>query len=256
MYQDVINKDQTTLTLSQKSISGCTTPTLFRVKVMFSSADNNLFPKPLECRKEILLPVTQEELASKLEEWWDAYMDDEAPFPMCFIVQEVPAFTDYRTGAHIREWIYEGGCFVSESLCCHNYGREKFMGRPAELIRFKEGDLVNIVYDDKLSAGLVLTTPPTDTEVMQRFEEFRKEFSPASGETKDWEAYDAFDSDPSADCYKVMVPRSDHSLVVECVPASRVTSMHLAHHLPHALASILTYKLRENTTRGKQAAGL
>ena len=246
MYQDVINKEQTTVTLSQKSISGCTATTLFRVKVMFSNADNNLFPKPLECREEILLPVTQEELASKLEEWWDAYMDDDATYPLCFIVQEVPAFTDYRTGAHIREWIYEGGCFTSESLCCHNYGCEKFMGRPTELIRFKEGDLVNIIYDDKLSAGLVLTTPPTDTEVMQRFEEFRNEFTASSSEKADWEAYNAFDSGPSADCYKVMVPRSDHSLVIELVPASRVTNMHLAHHLPHELACILTYKLRES----------
>ena len=243
MYQDVINKEQTTVTLSQKSISGCTTPTLFRVKVMFSNADNNLFPKPLECREEILLPIKQEELASRLDEWWDAYMDD-APTPICFIVQEVPAFSNFRTGAHIREWIYEGGCFISESLCCNDYGREKFMGRPAELIRFTDGDLVNIVYDDKLSAGLVITTPPTDTEVMQRFEEFRKEFSPSSSETADWETYDAFDSDHSADCYKVIVPHSDHSLTIESVPSSRVTGMHLDHHLPHELACILTYKLR------------
>ena len=245
MYQDVTNEGLATLSVPNKRVSGITAPTMYRVKVMFADEDNNLFPKPLECREEILLPIQPEGLKSKLCEWWDDYLDGEAPYPMCFIVQEIPLFSAIRPDAHIREWIYKGNCLLSESLCCHNYGTEKFMGRPAELIRFKEGDLVNIVYDDKLSAGLVLATPPTDTEVMQRFDEFRKELSPSSSDTADWEAYDTFDSDPATDCYRILVAHDDHSLTIESGPSSRVIRIHLNHHLPHELACLLTYKLRE-----------
>ena len=243
MYKDVIDMGVTTVTLPQKKVSGCTSPTLFRVKVMYCAEDNNLFPKPLECREEIFLPVSQEELENRLCERWDMYLDSWEPYPLCFIVQEVPTFTEIRTDAHIREWIYEGGRLVSESLCCHNYGREKFMGRSAELIRFKGGDLVNIVYNDKLSAGIVVSTPPTDTEVMQRFEKFRKQFSPNSSNAADWEAYQAFDSDFSADSYRILVAHNDHSLTIESVPSSRVIKLHLHYHLPLELANLFMCKL-------------
>ena len=243
MYQDVTNEGLATLSVPNKRVSGITAPTMYRVKVMFADEDNNLFPKPLECREEILLPIQPEGLKSKLCEWWDDYLDGEAPYPMCFIVQEIPLFSAIRPDAHIREWIYKGNCLLSESLCCHNYGTEKFMGRPAELIRFKEGDLVNIVYDDKLSAGIVVLTPPTDTEVMQRFEEFRKNISPTLHESADWQAYRAFNSNPSADCYRVLVANSDNSLSLETAPSSRIIKLHLHHHLPLELANLLTCKL-------------
>lgn len=243
MYQDVINEGLATLSVPNKRVSGSTTPTMYRVKVMFADEDNNLFPKPLECCEEILLPIPPEELTNKLCEWWDNYLDGDAPYPMCFIVQEIPLFAAIKPNAHIREWIYKGNCLLSESLCCLNYGTEKFMGRPTELIRFKEGDLVNIVYDDKLSAGIVASTPPTDTEVMQRFEKFRKQFSPNSSNAADWEAYRTFDSDPSADCYRILVANSDNNLSLETAPSSRVIKLQLHHHLPLELANLLTCKL-------------
>lgn len=242
MYQEVNDMGVTTCTLQRKSVGGCTTPTIFRVKVMFADEDNNLFPKPLECSEEILLPVTAEELEGRLHDLWDMYLESYAPYPLCFIVQEVPAFAEFRVGAFIREWIYKGGRLLSESLCCHNYGAEKFMGRPAELIRFKDGDVVNIVYDDRLSAGMVLSKPPTDTEVMQRYEEFCKDFTPKSEATRDWEAYRAFDSAPSVDCYRMLVAQRDQSFAIESVPASRVISLQLNHHLPQPLANLLTCK--------------
>lgn len=245
MYQDVTNEGLATLSVPNKRVSGISAPTMYRVKVMFADEDNNLFPKPLECREEILLPVTSEGLKSKLCEWWDAYLDGETPHPMCFIVQEIPLFAAIRPDAHIREWIYKGNCLLSESLCCHNYGTEKFMGRPAELIRFKEGDLVNIVYDDRLSAGLILSTPPTDIEVMQRYEEFCKDFTPKSKATRDWETYRAFDSDHLADSYRVLSAHSDYTLYIDIIPSSRVIPLKLENHLPHELACLLTYKLRE-----------
>lgn len=244
MYQDVTDLGLTTLSVPNKRVSSCTTPTIYRVKVMFADEDNNLFPKPLECREEILLPIAADRLKSRLCEYWDAYLDSDAPYPMCFIVQEVPLFSAIKPDAHIREWIYKGACLLSESLCCHNYGAEKFMGRPAELIRFQEGDLVNIVYDDCLSAGIVVSSPPTDTEVMQRFEKFCKNFSPTSHESADWEAYRAFDSDYSADCYRILVANSDNGLSLESVLASRVIKLQLHHHLPHPLANVLSCALR------------
>lgn len=246
MYQDVTDLGLATLSVPNKRVSGCVTPTMYRVKVMFTDEDNNLFPKPLECREEILLPIAANELKGKLSEWWDTYLDSGTPYPMCFIVQDIPLFSAISPNAHIREWIYKGNCLLSESLCCHNYGAEKFMGRSAELIRFKEGDLVNIVYDDCLSAGIVVSSPPTDTEVMQRFEKFSKNFSPTLHESADWEAYRPFDSDYSADCYRVLVAHSDNNLSLESVPASRVIKLQLHHHLPNELANLLCCAFRTN----------
>ena len=119
------------------------------------------------------------------------------------------------------------------------------MGRPADLIRFREGDLVNIVYDDTLSAGIVVSPPPTDKEVMQRFEKFQKEFTAVS----DREVYNAFNSESSADCYRIMVAHRDNSMSLESVPSSRVIKLQLEHHLPYELASLLNCKLRENTNK-------
>ena len=252
MYQDVTDEGLATLTVPQRRVCGCTSPTIYRVKVMFANEDNNLYPKPLECREEILLPVTPKELKSKLCEWWDTYLDDDAPYPMCFIVREIPLFTAHRLDASIREWIYKGDCLLSESLCCNNYGLEKFMGRPTELIRFKEGDLVNIVYDDHLAVGIVMSTPPTDTDIMQRFEEFRKGFAPTLPEASSWEAYRSFDSDPSTDCYRVLVAHSDNNLSLDNVPSSRVIKLLLHCHLPSELASILGFALQANNKQNNK----
>ena len=246
MYQEVTYLGLTTLSVPNKRVSGCTAPTMYRIKVMFADNDNNLFPKPLECREEILLPIAADGLKSRLCEYWDTYLDSDAPYPMCFIVQEIPLFSAIRPGASIREWIYKGDCLLSESLCCNNFGAEKFMGRPAELIRFKEGDLVNIVYDDCLSAGIVVSSPPTDTEVMQRFEKFRKKFSPTLNKDAGWEACRAFDSAPSTDCYRVLVAHNDNSLSLESVPSSRVIKLQLHHHLPNELANLFSCALRTN----------
>ena len=89
MYQDVTDLGLVTLSVPNKRVSGCITPTMYRVKVMFTDEDNNLFPKPLECREEILLPIAANELKGKLSEWWDTYLDSGTPYPMCFIVQEM-----------------------------------------------------------------------------------------------------------------------------------------------------------------------
>ena len=42
MYQDVTNEGLATLSVPNKRVSGSTTPTMYRVKVMFADEDNNL----------------------------------------------------------------------------------------------------------------------------------------------------------------------------------------------------------------------
>ena len=166
----------------------------FQIKVMFADDNKNLFPLPLECREEVSLDVEETKLKDYLSALLGSYLDDgERPF--CFFIREM--LTD---GASGREWLYYGdelsGTYSDSETegCC----------RPA----FKEQDVVHVVCDDYLTAGIVVSYIPKE------------------------------------DAYKLLIDNGDGMLSLVQIPISRVLPIRWEYHLPYPLMGFLHQHFR------------
>ena len=166
----------------------------FQIKVMFADDNKNLFPLPLECREVITFEWNETKLKDYLSAMLCSYHDDgEQPF--CFFIKEMLA-----DGASGREWLYYGdelsGTYSDNATerSCH----------PA----FKEQEVVHVVYDDYLTAGVV---------VSYLIEE---------------------------DAYKLLIDNGYGMLSLAQIPSSRVLPIRWEYHLPHPLMGFLRQHFR------------
>ena len=166
----------------------------FQIKVMFADDNKNLFPLPLECREEVTFEADKTGLKGYLSALLGSYRDDgEQPF--CFFIREM--LTD---GASGREWLYYGDELLgtdSDSVTersCH----------PA----FKEQDVVHVVCDDYLTAGIVVSDIPKE------------------------------------DAYKLLIDNGDGMLSLAQIPTSRVLPIRWEYHLPRPLFGFLRQHFR------------
>ena len=166
----------------------------FNIKVMFANDNKTLFPLPLECREVISFEADKTRLKDYLSALLGSYLDDgEQPF--CFFIREMLA-----DGASGREWLYYGDellgtdsdCATEES--CHPI--------------FKEQDVVHVVYDDRLTAGIVVSHLPEE------------------------------------DAYKLLIDNSDGMLSLVQTPSSRVLPIRWEYHLPRPLLGFLRQHFR------------
>ena len=171
----------------------------FQIKVMFADDNKNLFPLPLECREVITFEGNETKLKDYLSALHGSYLDDgEQPF--CFFIREM--LTD---GASGREWLYYGDGLLgtdSDSAtedCC----------RPV----FKEQDVVHVVCDNYLTAGIV---------VSHLIEE---------------------------DAYKLLIDNGDGMLSLVQTPSSRVLPIRWEYHLPRPLMGFLRQHFRTLTNK-------
>ena len=120
----------------------------FQIKVMFATDNKNLFPLPLECREVISFEADKTKLKDYLSALLGSYLDDgERPF--CFFIREMLA-----DGTSGREWLYYG----DELLGADSDSATEESCRPI----FKEQDVVHVVYDDRLTAGIVVLHLPNE----------------------------------------------------------------------------------------------
>ena len=166
----------------------------FNIKVMFADDNKNLFPLHLECREVITFEGNETKLKDYLSARLGSYLDDgEQPF--CFFIREMLA-----DGASGREWLYYGDELLgtdSDSVTersCH----------PA----FKEQDVVHVVCDDYLTAGIVVSYTPKE------------------------------------DAYKLLIDNGDGMLSLVKTPSSRVLPIRWEYHLPHPLMGFLRQHFR------------
>ena len=166
----------------------------FQIKVMFADDNKNLFPLPLECREVITFEGNETKLKDYLSALLGSYLDDgEQPF--CFFIREMLA-----DGASGRELLYYGDELVGTDSdnaaegCC----------RPI----FKEQDVVHVVCDDRLTAGIVV--------------------SHLSDE----------------DAYKLLIDNGDGMLSLAQIPTSRVLHIRWEYHLPRPLMGFLRQHFR------------
>ena len=161
---------------------------------MFADDNKNLFPLPLECREVITFEGNETKLKDYLSALLGCYLDDgEQPF--CFFIREMLA-----DGASGREWVYYGdGLLGTDSDrategCC----------RPI----FKAQDVVHVVCDDYLTAGIVVSYIPKE------------------------------------DAYKLLIDNGDGMLSLVQTPSSRVLPIRWEYHLPRPLMGFLRQYFR------------
>ena len=166
----------------------------FNVKVMFADDNKNLFPLPLECREEVTLDGEETKLKDYLSALLSSYLDDgERPF--CFLIREMLA-----DGASRREWLYYGdGLLGTDS---DNATEESCRSA------FKEQDVVHVVCDNRLTAGIVVSHLPEE------------------------------------DAYKLLIDNGDGMLSLAQTPSSRVLPIRWEYHLPHPLMGFLQQHFR------------
>ena len=166
----------------------------FNIKVMFADDNKNLFPLPLECREVITFEGNETKLKDYLSALLGSYLDDgERPF--CFFIKEMLA-----DGASGREWLYYG----DELLGTDSDNAAEGCCRPI----FKEQDVVHVVCDDYLTAGIVVSYIPKE------------------------------------DAYKLLIDNGDGMLSLAQIPSSRVLPIRWEYHLPRPLMGFLRQHFR------------
>ena len=166
----------------------------FHIKVMFADDNKNLFPLPLVCREVISFEADETELMGYLSALLGSYRDDgEQPF--CFFIREMSA-----EGASGLECLYYG----DELLGTDSDSTTEESFRPA----FKEQEVVHVVYDDYLTAGVVVSYLPEEN------------------------------------AYKLLIDNGDGMLSLAQAPSSRVLPIHWEYHLPRPLLGFLRQHFR------------
>lgn len=166
----------------------------FQIKVMFADDNKNLFPLPLECREVVTFEADETKLKDYLSALLSSYLDDgEQPF--CFFIKEMSA-----DGASGREWLYYG----DELLGTYSDNAAEGCCRPI----FKEQDVVHVVCNDYLTAGIVVSHLPEE------------------------------------DAYKLLIDNGDGILSLAQAPSSRVLPIRWEYHLPRPLLGFLCQHCR------------
>ena len=166
----------------------------FNIKVMFADDNKNLFPLPLECREEVTFEADKTKLNDYLSALLGSYLDDgERPF--CFFIREMLA-----DGTSGREWLYYG----DELLGTDSDRATEGCCRPI----FKAQDVVHVVCDDYLTAGIVVSYIPKE------------------------------------DAYKLLIDNGDGMLSLAQMPSSRVLPIRWVYHLPRPLMGFLRQHFR------------
>ena len=166
----------------------------FNIKVMFADDNKNLFPLPLECQEVISFEVDKTKLKDYLSALLGSYLDDgERPF--CFLIREMLA-----DGASGREWLYYG----DELLGTDSDSATEESCRPI----FKVQDVVHVVCDDYLTAGIVVSYIPKE------------------------------------DAYKLLIDNGDGMLSLVQTPSSQVLPIRWEYHLPRSLMGFLRQYFR------------
>ena len=161
---------------------------------MFATDNKNIFPLPLKCREVVTFEADETELLGYLLALLGSYLDDgERPF--CFFIREMLAG---KAGG--REWLY----YSEELLGTYSDNTAEGCCRPI----FKEQDVVHVVYDDYLTAGVVVSHLP------------------------------------EMNAYKLLIDNGDGMLSLVQTPSSRVLPIRWEYHLPRPLMGFLQQHFR------------
>ena len=130
------------------------------------------YPMPIKCNLEEYMCNDEQHLQWRLEEFSEWRYEDNEDYALCYIVQEIPMYYSVRPGKYIQERIYRhsillGGIYrdmwakegeddgICEWTVCE--GEDDIIANKfAELRRCKKGEIVNVVYDDSMTIGIII----------------------------------------------------------------------------------------------------
>lgn len=212
-----------TFTTPQKHLCSVEFSTLYRVRIAILDYESSHMPRYFKDIEEVYMRGNEQELPDRLDYWQECYLEDrEQPL---FIVHELPMYSIMKQTANLREWIYDGKELLSESLCAYNDANEIFLGRPKDKTLYKKGDIVTIVNDDSLTAGIILRQPLSEEEMAIRFDAHRREMLEEidpNSETAEWRICNSFPYGYKDDCYEAIIFTDNGSLAKQTIPSSRV----------------------------------
>lgn len=160
--------------------NGLYSSTLFEMEIWTLANDQNYTDEDfkeqldesgcMDCRlrREFvgLFPTKERALEHLNMMYEDPFSEDREIY--CTFIRERPMSCMMQPREYIKEWTYIDGLLHDESLV-RNYDEDEnpFYGRPAEMIRYKRGDIVMI--PDMYSGhwGIVWGTPMTTEEVKE-----------------------------------------------------------------------------------------
>ena len=121
-----------------------------------------------------------------------------------FLIEEYALdITGYDRAESRRSYLPDGSLLdetlMSETLIDENYELVDFSGRPADKVRFKVGDLVEVLYGDTVSLEIVGKLPYTPERVQFMKENVRKKYNRE------------FYLDFTDDCYYTLDQDGEHS---------------------------------------------
>ena len=126
------------------------------------------------------LAKAEQEIGKCVEEAKENADEKYPDFTFGFMINElVLDKTMYGLAKKRRSYLADGS-FLDETLVSEidgdgkNGRLEEYLGRPAEKIRFKEGDLVEVLFGDRVSLKVMGGLPSTPEEVQQLHERNRK----------------------------------------------------------------------------------
>ena len=114
------------------------------------------------------------------------YMETEEGNIHSFLVERITIDTDIEDTEHLEWWSYDAkGNQLMGSLCTSTipeYDKLKidniFLGRPKESCPFKMGNIVEIIYEDRVSLEILNGLPQTIDDCWERYEEKTKRWGP------------------------------------------------------------------------------
>lgn len=188
---------------------------IFRVRALcFKTSEAQRYPIRLRCDREIFL-TDRNQLTKTLQALESRYLDNDIN-RYCYRVEELPLNQLYTPSDRGSDEVFEG--LTPNDL----YRYFEHLPNRAEVSRicgwrFRQGDIVEVLWGNKLTLGIVMDTPPQAAASYYRAHQFH--LSQARGEVQnEWPIY------PSAydNRYRVLLFKGANKLSVCEIPAQHL----------------------------------
>lgn len=212
------------------------------------------------CDAELFYYPTKEAAEDKIRGFgWE-------PDLYCFIIEACPYNRDVTNRAY-RRWVYDDeGVLISETLCSEfedpqtREQDEYFPGRRPDQCRFKSGDIVEYVFNDTVTLGIVMECPPTPEDVADKGSRCSRYGKPFGGKAEfEEDTYLILSGKVDLHKYSQFVETHEFYYTTNILPPSLPIPPELKRQLKHLLITVhdeIEYANFDECRLGSQDTGL
>lgn len=184
----------------------------------------------------------------------------------CFIIEACPYNRDVTNRAY-RRWVYDDeGVLISETLCSEfedpktREQDEYFPGRRPNQCRFKPGDIVEYVFNDTVTLGIVMECPPTPEDVDDNGLRCSRHDTPFGGKAE-YEEDEYMILHGCVDLHKYLQHKEslEFAYTTNVLPASLSIPKIMKEQLKHLFATVhdeVEFWMFDECTLGPESTGL